>query len=130
VTYIWIFLIVLAVIFLMRKQTSKFNITPADLKARLDQQESLTLIDVRDPDEFHGPLGHIENAICCPLNQMKSWVGTLRDNPEPVILICHVGNRSLMAARFLSARGIPVMNLEGGMTAWDRYGFPVIKVKE
>ena len=119
--------ILLVIIFavIIRQQMKKFNISPVELKNRLDQNDNLTLIDVRNADEFYGPLGHIRGARLNPLNRIASWADQIPRNSDPVILVCHIGNRSLTAARVLSKRGISVYNLHGGMVNWNRHGFPI-----
>ncbi|MFC1569724.1 rhodanese-like domain-containing protein [bacterium] len=124
-TFIWILIIIFVLFILFQKRGAQLHIPAVDLKNRLDQKEPLILIDVRNPDEYHGPQGHIENAVLNPISQISSWADTLKESSNTIILICHVGNRSLAAARYLSSRGISAYNLKGGMTAWHQHGFPV-----
>jgi rhodanese-related sulfurtransferase len=74
-------------------------------------------IDVREPAEFVGELGHIEGAESVPLGSLSaecpSW-----PKEAPLLLICRSGNRSSQAARFLAQMGFTnVANLSGGMLA-------------
>lgn len=76
------------------------------------------LIDVREPHEFHGELGHIPGAELVPLATVElsasSW-----DKSEPVMLVCRSGKRSSIAAALLCKLGFTeVHNLQGGMLAW------------
>ena len=118
-------LLIILFIIISRLRMNKFDISPVELKNRMDHNDNLTLIDVRNADEFYGPLGHIQGASLHPLNRIASWADQIPRNSDPVILVCHVGNRSLTAARILSKRGINVCNLKGGMVNWNRHGFPV-----
>ncbi len=78
----------------------------------------LRLVDVREPDEFVGPLGHMLGAELVPLATVENAAS--RWDPEvPVLLICRSGARSGRAAAALAARGFRnVFNLTGGMLAW------------
>lgn len=83
------------------------------------------VVDVREPDEFTGPLGHIQGAELVPLGSFleaaQDW-----DRGVPVLLVCKVGGRSAHAAQALCQMGFrEVMNLHGGMVAWHRAGLPV-----
>lgn len=79
-------------------------------------------IDVREPTEFDGPLGHLPGAELVPLASLpaaaKDWprTGTL-------LLICRSGARSMKAARLLAELGFTSLyNLEGGMLAVNEAG--------
>jgi rhodanese-related sulfurtransferase len=74
-------------------------------------------IDVREPDEYSGPLGHLPRAELVPLGTLEaasaSW-----PREEPLLLICRSGGRSAMAAKALARRGFRhLYNLVGGMLA-------------
>ncbi len=74
-------------------------------------------VDVREPEEFTGPLGHLDGAELVPLATVEQ---ASRDwNPEqPLVLICRSGARSVAAAKGLAARGFTrLYNLSGGMLA-------------
>jgi len=83
------------------------------------------LIDVREPDEYSGPLGHIEGARLVPLAELEKRVGEL-DRGRPIITVCRSGARSAQAAVLLQKAGFPsVANLAGGMLRWRAAGYPV-----
>ena len=95
------------------------NITPEEVKQRLDAGETLNLIDVREP---------YENAefniggILLPLGEIQSMqiedIENLRN--EEVIFYCRSGNRSGIAAMVLEQAGFTkTKNLTGGMLAWQ-----------
>ncbi|MCB9587494.1 MAG: MBL fold metallo-hydrolase [Polyangiaceae bacterium] len=76
------------------------------------------LIDVREPAEFEGDLGHVQNAELVPLSTVaraaKDW-----SRDQPLLMICRSGRRSAMAAEQLLGMGFEqVANLEGGMLAY------------
>lgn len=85
----------------------------------------VALVDVREPHEFTGELGHVTGSRLVPLatvvDAAHAWP---RD--EELVLICRSGNRSGRAAAALAAAGFTrVMNLAGGMLAWNAAGLPI-----
>lgn len=76
-----------------------------------------TLVDVRSDKEWEE--GHVEGAVHLPLPELGSRLGELPAG-TPIVAVCHTGIRSALAARKLAKHGYPVMNLRGGMIAWNR----------
>ena len=88
-------------------------------------QGSLQLLDVREPDEFIGSLGHLDGAILIPLGELAARVGELRRD-RPVVTICRAGSRSAQALTILKQDGFPdIANLAGGMLRWRAEGHDV-----
>ncbi len=86
------------------------------------------LLDVREPEEYSGELGHIPGSILIPLKELpgraESELGAQRD--QPIIAICRAGVRSTTAAAILIALGFEnVSNLKGGMLDWNDQGLAV-----
>jgi len=93
------------------------EITPADVKERLQQGEKLVLIDVREPWEY--ALCRIEGAKHVPLGTLAASLEALPDVDE-VICYCHHGMRSLDAAAWLRFQGIErAKSLAGGIERWS-----------
>jgi rhodanese-related sulfurtransferase/membrane protein DedA with SNARE-associated domain len=86
-----------------------------------------TIIDVRSPDEFTDPLGHIETALNIPLGALPERLTEIRAHKnKPVIVVCKTDKRSASAATLLSAGGFSdVRVLRGGMERWKRDGLAV-----
>lgn len=86
---------------------------------------SVTLIDVREAHEFVGELGHVPGSRLVPLaTVMDAAHGWPRDHE--MVMICRSGNRSGRAAQALASAGFTqVMNLTGGMLAWNAAGLPI-----
>lgn len=82
----------------------------------------MQILDVRE--DFEWQAGHIDGAIHIPLAQLPSRFSEL-DRDRRVLAVCHVGQRSAMAAAFLRERGFDSHNLEGGMEAWSAQGLPL-----
>jgi sulfur dioxygenase len=77
------------------------------------------VIDVRQPEEFYGQLGHIEGAELVPL-AMVSAHAALWAKEEPVLVVCRTGGRATSAGELLLELGFKeVANLTGGMVAWN-----------
>lgn len=94
------------------------------LKQGLDQQ-SVTLIDVREPGEFAGE--HIPGAILVPLSQFSPRK-IPQSNDTQLVLYCRSGQRSQIAAQKLREAGFEsVFQLSSGITAWKDAGYPIIK---
>ena len=95
----------------------ELEITPADVKARLDRGENLVLVDVREPWEYQ--LCRIEGAKLVPLGSLAASLQTLPDVDE-VICYCHHGMRSLDAAGWLRFQGIEkAKSMAGGIERWS-----------
>lgn len=89
--------------------------------------EAAHLVDVREPDELVGPLGHIEGVELVPLAAL-SQVASAWDKEKPVILVCRSGGRSAKAALNLRALGFRrVASMRGGMTRWNNARLPVAR---
>ncbi len=95
------------------------NITPEEVKKRLDAGEKLNLIDVREPHEnaefnIGGkliPVGNIQSMQIEDIEDLRN---------DEVILYCRSGNRSGIAALVLDQLGFTnTKNLTGGMLAWE-----------
>ena len=94
------------------------NISPEEVKERLDKGEKLHLVDVRQPEETAEyniggialPLGNIQNMQIDDIEGLKN---------DEVILYCRSGNRSGIAAQILDQMGFSnTKNLTGGMLKW------------
>jgi rhodanese-related sulfurtransferase len=96
-------------------------------EALLELAEQPYLLDVRNPDEWDGPLGHLEGAHLLPLPQLAERVEELAHlRHQPLITICKAGGRSAQAARILMDAGFTdVRSLAGGMGAWNVLNLPV-----
>jgi rhodanese-related sulfurtransferase len=84
----------------------------------------VSLIDVRGPDEFNAPPGHLPGAVNVPLAELNP--GALVAKAQPVVLVCKSDKRSARAAETLMAAGLrDVAVLRGGTDAWHQRGLPL-----
>lgn len=92
------------------------EMTPEELKSRLDCGEKITMIDVREPAEYE--ICRLKEAKLIPMGELEKRL----DEFEPknlTVLYCHHGMRSAQAALWLRRNGLDhVWNLQGGIDAW------------
>lgn len=84
-----------------------------------------TILDTREPGEVEQQ-GTIEGSVNVPYRTIRSREA-LPPLAEPVVTICNSSNRSGLAASLLERLGIRVMNLDGGTSAWEEAGHPLVK---
>lgn len=91
-----------------------------------EHARAVQILDVREPDEFSGPLGHIAGAVLIPLGELAGRAGELAHG-RPVVAVCRAGSRSAQATAILKEAGFTdVANLAGGMLRWCAEGYPVL----
>lgn len=90
-----------------------------ELKTRLDKEEPLLVIDVREPYEYEEFNIGSENI---PLGNLSTTIPQLEDYKDAeIVMVCRSGNRSGMAKQMLTQAGFTkVRNLLGGMLAWQK----------
>ena len=92
------------------------EISPQELKTRLDQGEAIVLLDVREDEEV--AIVRLPGAIHIPMGEVPGRLHEL-DPDKEIVVYCHHGVRSLRAAQFLAQRDFAnVVNLAGGIDAW------------
>jgi len=96
---------------------SELEITPAELKRRLDAGENLLLVDVRE--QWEHDVCRIEGAQLIPMRTIPASLQRL-DVEDPVICYCHHGMRSLDVAVWLQKQGVEsARSLAGGIERWS-----------
>ncbi|MEX2430976.1 MAG: rhodanese-like domain-containing protein [Dehalococcoidia bacterium] len=89
---------------------------PTDIRTRIDRNEPLFLLDVRESWETE--ICQIPGSINIPMGEIPARAAEIPTD-KPVVCICHHGGRSLQVAHFLEQKGISgVENLTGGVEAW------------
>jgi glyoxylase-like metal-dependent hydrolase (beta-lactamase superfamily II)/rhodanese-related sulfurtransferase len=84
------------------------------------------VVDVREPAEFDGPLGHIDGARSIPLGALAARADEL-DRTRPLVAVCRSGARSAQAVTILKSAGFQdLANLGGGMLRWRAGGHGVV----
>jgi rhodanese-related sulfurtransferase len=82
----------------------------------------VTFLDVRTQGEFEA--GHVDGSVHITLQEIPARFEEL-DKETTVVVVCQVGQRSGLAARFLGEQGYDAHNLEGGLEAWVQQGLPL-----
>jgi len=90
-----------------------------------ENTRTVEILDVREPHEFTGPLGHIPGARLIPLGGLADRAAELPKD-KPIVAVCRAGGRSAQATVILKKAGFPrVANLAGGMLRWRTQRFAV-----
>lgn len=97
-----------------------------ELNRRLGAKD-LVVVDVRNPDEFSSPLGHIENAINLPLPSLQARLHELNAyRKRTIVVVCLSDKRSTQAIQSLRDAGFEdLILLRGGMKEWAANHLPV-----
>lgn len=98
------------------------DVAEAERRLREDPDRPL-LVDVREENEFVDV--RAPGAVLVPMSTFAARAGEL-PHDRPLMIVCHLGGRSSAAAGFLIRSGrSDVVNVTGGMDAWERGGLPV-----
>ncbi len=98
------------------------DIEPKELAQKMNL---VTLVDVRQREEFSGELGRIPGSQLIVLDELPQALGNL-DHNLTYVFICRSGTRSARAAEFARAQGYDsVYNLKGGMLLWHELKLPI-----
>jgi rhodanese-related sulfurtransferase len=101
------------------------EISPTELKTKLDAGEKLRLIDVREPFEFQQ--ARIEGAELIPMRSVPQALPTLQAEEAPIVIVCHHGIRSLQVLAWLREQGIEnCVSLAGGIDRWSTEVDPAV----
>ncbi len=99
-----------------------------DLKSAITTNANIQVLDVRTPGEIAE--GYIEGATRININDadFKARVEAEVDKTKPVYVYCKMGGRSAKAAKMMQDMGFTeVHNVKGGITAWNKAGYPTVK---
>lgn len=103
------------------EQKDNFNISAAQLKDAMSKDSNLVILDVRTPQELIGQLGQIKGVINIPVQVLSSRINELdKYKDKNIAVICRSGNRSVIAAKMLLAKGFNAKNVLGGMKAFNK----------
>lgn len=92
------------------------EITVEELKARRDRGDKITLLDVREPNEW--VISDLPGSIKMPLGSLPHRFGELSQKAE-IVVYCRTGGRSGNAVQFLRQKGYDkAFNLAGGINRW------------
>ena len=96
-----------------------YEITPEEVKMKLDRGELFTLLDVREPWEFEA--AHMAEAKLVPMGDVPSRAHQELDPEDHIVVICHHGVRSMNVTAWLRQQGFEkAQSMRGGIDAWSR----------
>lgn len=99
-----------------------FDVPPAELHQKMNQ---VKLVDVRQPDEYTGELGHVPGSELMVLDTLPDHLMNLPKD-HTIVFICRSGARSARATAFAKMNGFEhVYNMQGGMLLWNNLQLPV-----
>ncbi|MFF4353735.1 rhodanese-like domain-containing protein [Streptomyces sp. NPDC001530] len=100
------------------------RLRPAEAHERTSTSDAV-LLDVRETSEWQA--GHAPTAVHLPLGSLLAGAALPKAaQGRPVVAICRGGHRSRQAAKALAAQGMDVVDVSGGMSAWQQAGLPVV----
>ncbi len=103
---------------------NEWEIDPRGLKAKLDRNEPVFILDVREPHEYQ--ICSLPNSVLIPLGDLPKRVGEL-NSADDIVVHCKSGMRSAKAVNFLKTVGFTKLkNLKGGILAWSNDVDPTV----
>jgi rhodanese-related sulfurtransferase len=95
-----------------------YEITPRDVKRKVDAGEAIRLIDVREPGEF--AICKINGAELIPMRSIAQNLQELDDAAALLVVFCHHGVRSLSVVEWLRRQGVEnCQSMAGGIDRWS-----------
>src|ERR1041384_8379020 len=106
------------------------EVSPEDVKTKLDRGEHPVVLDVREKEEFRQ--GYLPGAVSLPRGFLEMRVEeTVPDKNTPIVAYCGGGTRSLLAGRILKELGYTnVVSMRGGYSAWKNQGLPIAEDRQ
>ena len=96
-----------------------YEITPEEVKTKLDSGQSFILLDVREPWEVE--TAHMGVAKLIPMGDVPSRAHQELDPEDHIIVVCHHGVRSMNVTAWLRQQGFErAQSMRGGIDAWSR----------
>lgn len=95
------------------------DVEDIDPKELWDNRDSVTIVDVRRPDEFTGELGHVPGSSLIVLDTLPEKLNEIPTD-KTIVFVCRSGTRSGRATAFAKEQGVShVFNMKGGMIEWN-----------
>src|SRR5438874_7851896 len=106
------------------------EVSPEQVKARLDKGEHPVVLDVREKEEVRQ--GYVPGALSLPRGFLEMRVEeAVADKNTPIVAYCGSGTRSLLAGRILKELGYTnVVSMRGGFSAWKNQGLPITEDRQ
>lgn len=101
-------------------------VSPEVFQTKISQDYDAYLLDVRQPEEYEA--GHLKGAHLLnwlDSDQFMAKAGEL-DKSKTIYVYCRSGRRSNEAANYLAGLGYKVVDMDGGILAWEKSGRPIV----
>ncbi len=123
-----VLIIVLVIVNEIRLKAGGPELAPGDAVRLIN--DGATVLDVRSATQYAN--GHIVGARNLPLNELGGKLDSVsKKKDRPVLVYCELGNQSAKAAATLRQAGFAqVLNLKGGLMAWQRENLPLATGKK
>ncbi len=96
-----------------------YEITTEEVKSKLDNGETFTLLDVREPWEFE--TASMPGAKLIPMGDVPARAHQELDPEDHIVVVCHHGVRSMNVTAWLRQQGFDrAQSMRGGIDAWSR----------
>lgn len=103
-----------------------YEITPEEVKGKLESRADFTLLDCREPWEYQ--TARIESAVSIPMSEIPARVREL-DHDKHIVVVCHHGVRSMNVTAWLRQQGFEkAQSMAGGIDAWSRRIDPKVPI--
>lgn len=94
------------------------EISPVDLKKRIEQDDAYTIIDVRTSGEYAGGSIPSKNTVNVEMTEVYQYIAD-NEIEGDIYLVCASGSRSSSVQRMLAMQGVEAVNVSGGMMGWQ-----------
>ena len=101
-------------------------VSPLDFKEKIESDSNACIIDARTLREYNQ--GHIDGAHLIDwleTGDFKKQAAAL-DKDKTIYVYCRSGHRSAAAAKYLASQGFNVVDMDGGIIAWEGAGLPLV----
>ncbi len=96
-----------------------YEITPTEVKQKLESGERPVLLDVREPVELQ--MAHLAGTVNIPMGEIPMRANQELDADAHIVVMCHHGVRSLNVTNWLRQQGFEkVQSMRGGIDRWSR----------
>lgn len=98
------------------------EITVEEFKQKIDNNEDVFLLDVREPFEQYQSKLEYEHSTLIPVDQLEGRLNEIdTDENTEIVCMCRSGSRSANACKLLEEKGFKnVKNLKGGINEWAK----------
>ncbi|MGP1447420.1 MAG: rhodanese-like domain-containing protein [Candidatus Limimorpha sp.] len=102
-------------------------LSPKEFAEAIKTDSTATILDVRQLPEFE--MGHLEGAALLNVLDTMTFEAGLKtlDKEKTYYIYCRTGGRSHNAALKMQEQGFKIMELKGGITAWEKAGMTIVK---